>query len=111
MRLLGHADASGVLARGLSDLEVRRLGPKRGKAPVEAIAPSGAEGAVDERHEEVSQIPGVRASGETLISRFQDKFARPKSACRDWLSHRYRAGLIKRPFCETVPALSRFRDE
>src|SRR5512135_2148655 len=32
-RLPAHADASGVLAGGLSDPEVRRLGPERGKAP------------------------------------------------------------------------------
>jgi hypothetical protein len=33
LHLPAHADASGVVARGLSDLEVRRLGPERGKAP------------------------------------------------------------------------------
>jgi hypothetical protein len=33
VRLPAHVDASGILARGLSDLEVRRLGPERGKAP------------------------------------------------------------------------------
>ena len=32
LRLPAHADASGVLVRGLSNLEVRCLGPKRGKA-------------------------------------------------------------------------------
>ena len=54
-RLPAPADASGVLAGGLSDPDVRRLGPERGKAPWKTIAPFYAEDAPTLREQATSQ--------------------------------------------------------